>query len=115
VHTSQMMAVLQGSQSSRMLKSITAYFVTKVFGHCVGNGLPSDTVQHLRRSKTSTTAWQKSGTLHVFIPAEQRSSVSETTTQTNYHPRLLSKNTLSAVISIHFYVYIAHQLLNTQQ
>jgi len=59
-----------------MLKSITAYFVIKVFGHCVGNELPSDTVQHLRRSKTSTTAWQKPGTLHVFIPAEQRSSVS---------------------------------------
>jgi hypothetical protein len=57
---------------------------------------------------------------HILTPGKypkehlQGSSVSETTTQTNYHPRLLSKNTLSAVISIYFYVYIAHQLLNTQ-
>lgn len=46
---------------------------------------------------------KKPGILHVFIPAEQENSVSETTTQTNNHPRLLSENKLLAVISIYFY------------
>lgn len=95
------------SWSSAMLSSATRWSVANIFKRHFCNELPSDIVQHTRRSKISTTTWWEPEILHFFILTEK--AASEMTTQSTIHYYYL---TINFRLSFLFVIFpMPHQLL----